>query len=315
MRSAVAAGKLLEDDPGCATGDATPWRRTNWTTLAAAVARHAAADGAHDTATSDLTLYRTSAPTDLAAVVYVPSLCVVAQGSKEVVLAGESYRYDPAQCLLVSVDLPVSARVVEASAARPCLMVRVTLDTAVVGEFLADGLTDPPPGPPARGLAVTPMEPPLARRRRPPRGPARHARGTSARSPRSCSGRSPTGCSPARRGAAPADRRGRRPGAPDRPGHPLAEGPLRRPAPGRGAGEAGADEPVGVPPALQGGDGAEPAPVPEAAAAPGGPAADARGRDWTRPRRRTGSGTRARRSSAASTGGCSAHRPDRTWPC
>ena len=129
--------------------------------LAAGVARHAAADGAHETATPDLTLYRTSAPTDLAAVVYVPSLCIVAQGAKEVVLAGETYRYDPAQCLLVSVDLPVSARVVEASAARPCLMLRVTLDTAAVGEFLADGLTDPPSGPPARGLAVTPMEPPL----------------------------------------------------------------------------------------------------------------------------------------------------------
>jgi hypothetical protein len=62
----------------------------------------------------------------------------------------------------VSIDLPVSARVVEASAARPCLMLRVTLDTAAVGEFLANGVTDPPgPGPPARGLAVTPMAPPL----------------------------------------------------------------------------------------------------------------------------------------------------------
>ncbi|MFO0848000.1 MAG: AraC family transcriptional regulator [Gemmataceae bacterium] len=131
------------------------------TRLAAAVDRHAATDGAHETATPNLTLYRTLAPTDLAAVVYVPSLCIVAQGSKEVLLAGETYRYDPAQCLLVSVDLPVSARVVEASAARPCLMLRVTLDTAAVGEFLADGVADPPPGPPARGLAVTPMEPPL----------------------------------------------------------------------------------------------------------------------------------------------------------
>ena len=56
--------------------------------LVAGVARHAPADGAHETATPDLTLYHTSAPTDLAAVVYVPSLCIVAQGSKEVVLAG-----------------------------------------------------------------------------------------------------------------------------------------------------------------------------------------------------------------------------------
>lgn len=129
--------------------------------LIAGVTRHAPADGAHETATPALTLYRTSAPTDLAAVVYVPSLCIVAQGSKEVLLAGETYRYDPARCLLVSVDLPVSARVVEASTECPCLMLRVTLDTAAVGEFMADGLTDPPGGPPGLGLAVTPMEPPL----------------------------------------------------------------------------------------------------------------------------------------------------------
>jgi AraC-like DNA-binding protein len=129
--------------------------------LASAVERHTAADGVYDTAVPALRLSRSSAPRDLAAIVYEPSLCIVAQGAKEVVLAGEAYRYDPAQSLLVSVDLPVSARVVEAWPARPCLMVRVALDPAVVGEFLADGLTAPPLGPSARGLAVTPVEPPL----------------------------------------------------------------------------------------------------------------------------------------------------------
>jgi hypothetical protein len=35
---------------------------------------------------------------------------MVAQGAKEVLLADETYRLDPAQSLLVSVDLPVTAR-------------------------------------------------------------------------------------------------------------------------------------------------------------------------------------------------------------
>src|SRR5208337_4181119 len=95
------------------------------------------------------------------ALVYEPSLCVVAQGSKEVLLADETYRLDPAQSLLVSVDLPVAARVVEASPGRPYLAVRIALDPAVVGELLADGMTALPLGSPARGLAVTPVEPPL----------------------------------------------------------------------------------------------------------------------------------------------------------
>jgi AraC-like DNA-binding protein len=90
-----------------------------------------------------------------------PSLCIVAQGAKEVFLAGEVYRYDPAHSLLVSVDLPISARVVEASPTRPCLAVRISLNPSVVGELLADCPDDLPRGPLARGLDVRPVEPQL----------------------------------------------------------------------------------------------------------------------------------------------------------
>jgi hypothetical protein len=133
----------------------------NLVKLALTIERQAAADGAYDTALPALRLSRLSAPSDLVALVYEPSLCVVAQGAKEVLLADETYRLDPAQSLLVSVDLPVAARVVEASPGRPYLAARIALDPAVVGELLADALAAPPPGPPARGLAVTPVEPPL----------------------------------------------------------------------------------------------------------------------------------------------------------
>jgi len=61
----------------------------------------------------------------------------------------------------VSVDLPISARVVEATQARPCLAVRVSLDSSLVGELLADCSHVPPPAPPARGLEVSPVEPQL----------------------------------------------------------------------------------------------------------------------------------------------------------
>ncbi len=73
------------------------------------------------------------------------------------ILAGETYRLDPAQSLLVSVDLPVEARVVEASAGFPYLAARISLDPAVVGELLAEGAAAPPTGPSARGLAVSPV--------------------------------------------------------------------------------------------------------------------------------------------------------------
>jgi AraC-like DNA-binding protein len=128
--------------------------------LAAVIDRHTPTTGPRETEVPGLLVSRASGPTRLNAVVYVPSLCIVAQGAKEVVVGDEVYRYDPAQSLLVSVDLPVWARVVEASPARPCLMVRVPLDLAAVGEFLADGVTDPPAAA-SRGIGVTPVEPPL----------------------------------------------------------------------------------------------------------------------------------------------------------
>ncbi|OWK36495.1 AraC family transcriptional regulator [Fimbriiglobus ruber] len=129
--------------------------------LASAIERQTAADGTFGTAVPALRLYRSSAPSDHAAVVYEPSLCIVAQGAKEVLLADEVYHYDPAHSLLVSVDLPVTSRVVEATPDRPCLVVSISLDLAAVGELLADGLTAPPLGSPTRGLAVCPVEPPL----------------------------------------------------------------------------------------------------------------------------------------------------------
>jgi AraC-like DNA-binding protein len=131
------------------------------TTLASAVDRHTEVDGDYETAVPGLWLYRSSSPSVRRAVVYVPSLCVVAQGAKEVIVGGERYRYDPAQSLLVSVDLPATTRVADATANRPCLALRVPIDTAVVGELLAEGAAPPPSGPPSRGLGVIDLEPRL----------------------------------------------------------------------------------------------------------------------------------------------------------
>ena len=129
--------------------------------LTAVAQRHTDADGEYKTALPKVTLFRSSAPTEHDAVVYVPSLCAIVQGAKEVVVGGEAYRYDPAHSLLVSVDLPAATRIVEASPGRPCLAMRIEIDSADVAEFLAAGATVSSLGLPARGIGVTPVEPPL----------------------------------------------------------------------------------------------------------------------------------------------------------
>jgi hypothetical protein len=89
-------------------------------------------------------------------------VCLIAQGGKQATLAGETYRYDPAHFLLVSVDLPVIAQVVEASTASPYLGLRIEFDPGQVGELLLEA--KPPEAlssVPRRGLAVSPVDPPL----------------------------------------------------------------------------------------------------------------------------------------------------------
>src|SRR6266699_1626847 len=53
-----------------------------------------------------LHLYRSSLPLEPVHSVVEPSLCVIAQGSKEVLLGESCYRYDPLHYLLATIELP-----------------------------------------------------------------------------------------------------------------------------------------------------------------------------------------------------------------
>jgi len=73
-----------------------------------------------------------------------PSLCVVAQGAKVVMVGSEVIDYDAARMLVLSVDLPVAGQVTRASHREPFLGFRLDLDTARVADLSArvfpDGL-------------------------------------------------------------------------------------------------------------------------------------------------------------------------------
>lgn len=63
---------------------------------------------------------------------------MIAQGSKTVQLGESHYRYDPAHYLLATVELPVVAQVLDASAERPYLSLRLDLDPALVGSVIVE---------------------------------------------------------------------------------------------------------------------------------------------------------------------------------
>lgn len=83
-------------------------------------------------------LHRSSLPTEPLYGVSRPSLCVVAQGSKEVHLGDHRYQYDPYHYLLVTAELPVVGQVLEASKEQPYLSVRLTLDSTLVSSVMVE---------------------------------------------------------------------------------------------------------------------------------------------------------------------------------
>jgi AraC-like DNA-binding protein len=67
-----------------------------------------------------------------------PAFCVIAQGSKEVLLGEETFRYDPAHYLITTVELPLIGQIIEASPQRPYLSMRLGLDPTVVAAVMVE---------------------------------------------------------------------------------------------------------------------------------------------------------------------------------
>jgi AraC-like DNA-binding protein len=111
--------------------------------LAGLVARAVREDGAVE-APGGLSLLRRSSPTPKDHGVSSPALCVIAQGSKEVLLGDDLYRYDADHYLITAASLPTASRVTVASGERPYLGVVLGLDPALVGSVMAEAGHDAP---------------------------------------------------------------------------------------------------------------------------------------------------------------------------
>jgi AraC-like DNA-binding protein len=106
-----------------------------------------------------LHLARRSTPLEPLHSVVKPSLCVIAQGSKEVLLGESRYRYDPAHYLLATVELPWVTHVLDASKEQPYLSLRLELDPAVVSSVMLEARLASIPSPADnRAIAVSPLD-------------------------------------------------------------------------------------------------------------------------------------------------------------
>jgi AraC-like DNA-binding protein len=127
--------------------------------LSARVARLTPFDGVHQSALPWLALIRNSVPTVCMPTVYQPCLAIVVQGRKRVQLNDEVFHYDALNYLVVSVTLPAMGQVLEASAERPYLCLRLNLDLEEIARLLLElGEHGPSLDAADRGLFVARMD-------------------------------------------------------------------------------------------------------------------------------------------------------------
>jgi AraC-like DNA-binding protein len=146
----------LMDRP--ASGSEEPRAQAGRDELVERIARAVREDGTVETL-EGLYLARSSSPTELGHGVSTPAFCVIAQGSKEILLGDELYRYDPNHYLVTAAALPVAGRVTEASEERPYLGVVLRLDPALVGSVLVEaGHPAPRDHAAVRAMDVSPLD-------------------------------------------------------------------------------------------------------------------------------------------------------------
>lgn len=96
------------------------------------------------TAIPGLSLFRRTEPTKPISGMYEPSICMVAQGAKRVLLGEDTYVYDAQHYLITAVHLPTVVQIIEASTAKPYLGLRLKFDQHELAKLLVDSHLPPP---------------------------------------------------------------------------------------------------------------------------------------------------------------------------
>ena len=128
------------------------------THMRAIAERHA--DGARrETILPRVSIYVGTMPTRPLPSVYEPSLCLVLQGAKQIMIGDRVLRYDCASYFIATIELPATGWVIEATAGQPYIAVSMKLDR----DCLASLILDMPPAAEGdvSGFAVSAVTPDL----------------------------------------------------------------------------------------------------------------------------------------------------------
>lgn len=109
-----------------------------------------------ETSIPGLFLFKAGAPTEPMSVVSEPSVCLIAQGSKRLMIGEETLEYSPEKYLLTSIHVPIVGHVNQASQESPYLGLRMTFDPQQLSQLMTDSnLPAPKNAQPERGMGVS----------------------------------------------------------------------------------------------------------------------------------------------------------------
>lgn len=91
-----------------------------------------------DTPIKGLVLHRWESPTSPTSNVLDASLCMIAQGRKQVILGEEIYTYDSNHFLFTAIDLPIITQIIEASPEKPYLGIILRLDPYILAQLMLE---------------------------------------------------------------------------------------------------------------------------------------------------------------------------------
>lgn len=96
------------------------------------------------TAITNLILFRRESVSPPCSCEIEPSVVLVVQGAKQLLIGETTYAYDAERFLINSLDLPANSQVLEASPDKPCLGLGLKLDLRIMAELIAQGNLQPP---------------------------------------------------------------------------------------------------------------------------------------------------------------------------
>lgn len=117
--------------------DASPERESGTAKLARLIGAHAPHDGSFELRIPGLHASRmTRMNGECFHTLRLPSLCIVVQGAKTVIVGQEVYEYDASRMIVFSVAIPVASQVTQASPAAPYLGFKLDLDPRKIAELV-----------------------------------------------------------------------------------------------------------------------------------------------------------------------------------